>query len=213
MATLAQHHWQAAKTLLGYPKETRTHGLLYKSATKHLLTALLYIYSDADFANAKNGKSITGKAHLILNTPISWESRKQYGVTLSTTEAKYISATSVARHSNSLRKLLTNATFRPFSPTPHYIDNCSAMLIATNRAPTKLRKYIHIRHHYLQHPTAQHHIVQKRIPTTNMLADILTKPLHREHPSTLRQQLNITPCPIQNVHQQPGTVNQHNHSC
>ena len=196
MSKPQRHHQQALKTLLRYLKGTRTHGLLYphKPQTEQQPHPL-NVFSDADFAN--NRKSITGTVHCFHATPISWQSRKQSVVSLFTTEAEYISATDATRHTTWLRKLLNDINMTPSDPKPHHIDNQSAILIASSKAPTKQRKYIDIRHHYLQHHAASNTIDLNRIPTDRMLADIFTKPLHRERFQELRKALSITTRPEQ----------------
>lgn len=193
-----QHHYQASKALLRYLKVTRTHGLLYSERDKADGTPTpLTVFSDADFANEKNRKYITGTLHCVFSTPDSWTSRKQNIVALSTTQAEYVAATDATRPTNWLTQILTDAHSPPTSPIPHNVDNRSAMLIALNQAPTKQRKYIDVRHHYLQHHVNRQTIRILRIPTADMTADIFTKPLHRDRFILLRMALNITLRPTQ----------------
>eukprot|EP00178_Gracilaria_changii_P023027 TRINITY_DN68_c0_g1_i13.p1 TRINITY_DN68_c0_g1~~TRINITY_DN68_c0_g1_i13.p1 ORF type:complete len:1094 (-),score=78.92 TRINITY_DN68_c0_g1_i13:769-4050(-) len=206
-----KHHQQALKTLIRYLRGTRSYGLLYKS-TKYKPSErhkLLKVYSDADFANSSNRKSVTGNVHLFNSTPVSWFSRKQNIVALSTTEAEYISATNATQHTKWLRRLLHSAGLLTHHPTTHYVDNQSAVLIAENQAPTKRKKYLDLRYHYLQHQIGANAIQLKRIPTAEMLADIFTKPLHRSRFQGLRNQMHIVPNPRTNATQQPGTVKHH----
>ena len=100
-------HEQALKSLLRYLKGTRTYGLLYIPTTQDSKRRnLLSVYSDANAANEKNRKSISGDVHLIGTSPVSWHSKKQSVVALSTTEAEYIVATNASRHANWIRKVL-----------------------------------------------------------------------------------------------------------
>ena len=133
--------------------------------------------------------------HNYHSTPISCNSRKQNFVALSTTEAEYIAATAAKKHTTWLRRLLHDTHMDSKDPTPHHIENRSAILIASNRAPTKQRKYIDIRHHYLQHHVTTEAIAVQRVPTQEMLADVFTKPPHRERFQEFRTALNITPRP------------------
>lgn len=87
-----EDHLQALRMLLRYLEGNQTHSLPYRppdSALHHLLT----VYSDSDFANATNQKSITGTSHLIANNPNSREYGKENNDALSTTEFEYIAAT------------------------------------------------------------------------------------------------------------------------
>ena len=56
------------------------------------------------------------------------------------------------------------------TPTPHFIDNRSAIIIAENKAPTKGRKCIDLRHHYLQNHVEKRDttlLVRKCIPQSS----------------------------------------------
>lgn len=176
------HHWHALKTLFRYGKRTQTHGLLYKapSTQQDHQKSDLHTYSDADYGNAKDQKSISGNVHCICQTPISWCSKNQSIVALSTPEAEYISATFAIQHTHWLRRLLNTINISDKTPTPHYVGSWSAVLTAKNQASTKQRKYLELRHHYLQHHGKEKYIQLHCIPTRNMLADILTKPLHQD---------------------------------
>lgn len=158
------HRKQALKIFLRYPKGTETYELVFapiRSKKSH--PHRLQVYSDGDFANARNRKSITANFHTMNGTSVSWLSKNQSVVALSTTEAEYIAATTATQRTSSLQQLVIS-THIPFrEPTAHYIDNRSAVLIAENQAPTKRCKYIDIRHHYLQH-----HITEKEAPFTDV---------------------------------------------
>ena len=207
MSKPQKHHQQALKSLLRYFKGTRTHELFYPHKPRQAQHPHpLQVYSDTDFANAEDRKSITGMVHSYHTTPISWNSRKQNVVSLSTTEAEYISATDATRHTTWPRKLLQDTDKTSIAPTPHHIDNRSAILIAMSKAPTKRRKYIDIRHHYLQHHVADNTITVYRIPTHQIQAVIFTKSLHRDRFQELRAALHIIPRHEQNEAQKPGTV-------
>eukprot|EP00253_Pinus_taeda_P028143 PITA_28143 len=96
--TLSQHmvephhiHWIGAKNLLRYHRGTITYGLRYIARDVRL-----FGYTDADWAsNVKDHKSTSGCCFSLGSASISWMSRKQKSVALSTAKAEYI-ATSMA---------------------------------------------------------------------------------------------------------------------
>lgn len=195
MSSPQQSHAQALKCFLIYLKGTKPYRLLYSGNNWPNEDISFNIYTDADFAYETTRKSISGYAQCIGNTPVSWFSRKQSVVALSTTEAQYISATQGAQHTRWLRHLLQWVLYRVPVPTDHYMENRSAMITAQNQAPTKRRKYTDLRHHYLQHHIAARSIALHRIPTQELKADILKEPLHSDAFEKLRDALKIQPPP------------------
>lgn len=84
-----------------------------------------------------------------------------------------------------LQRLLS-INIQTTSPEPtHYIDNKSAIQIAENQAPTRHRKFIDIRHYYLQHHLKNGKFTLQHILTGAMRTNKLTKPLQRQNFTTL----------------------------
>ncbi|XP_026400064.1 uncharacterized protein LOC113295948 [Papaver somniferum] len=93
METPSQDHLQAAKRILRYVKGTQSHGLFYTSAK----TCNLVGYSDSDWAgDVEDRKSTSGFVFHMGSSVVSWSSKKQQVVALSTTEAEYMAAASSA---------------------------------------------------------------------------------------------------------------------
>ena len=77
------------KRILKYLKGTTCFGLWYPSGGSPNLIG----YSDADYSGYKiDRKSTSGTCHLLESSLVSWHSKKQACVVLSTTEAEYIAA-------------------------------------------------------------------------------------------------------------------------
>jgi len=90
-SNLKESYLKVAKRIMKYLKGTSTVGLWYPS---HSLVHLVG-YSDSDFAGCKlDRKSTSGTCHLLGSNLISWHSKKQAFVALSTSEAKYIATRS-----------------------------------------------------------------------------------------------------------------------
>lgn len=82
--------WIQGKRILRYLKGTRTHGLTYYKNNDRCIET----YSDADWAaNKDDRKSVSGSITMYNGNIISWLSRKQNCVALSTAEAEYIADT------------------------------------------------------------------------------------------------------------------------
>jgi len=89
-------HFTAIKKILKYLQGTTTVGLWYPSEVSLNLVG----YSDFDFAGCKiDRKSTSGTCHTLRSSLISWHSKKQACVALSTAEAEYIAAGSCCAQS------------------------------------------------------------------------------------------------------------------
>ena len=87
-------------------------------------------YIDADEASQEHRHAILGFVFLVDGGAISWSSKKQELVTLSTTEAKYVAATHAAKEAVWIRQLI-GEIFRPLTmPTILYSDSKSAIVLA-----------------------------------------------------------------------------------
>ena len=84
-----ESHFKTAKRILKYLKGTTNVGLWYPNESYIVLSG----FSDSDYAGGKLDRKITsGTCHLVGSSLISWNSKKQACVALSTVEAEYIAA-------------------------------------------------------------------------------------------------------------------------
>lgn len=82
-----ENHYMAAKRILRYLRGTADMGILYKREGQNHLEA----YCDSDYAGDHDDRKNTfGYAYLFSSGAISWSSKKQPIVTLSTTEAEFV---------------------------------------------------------------------------------------------------------------------------
>jgi len=112
----------AAKRILNYLKGATDVGLRYRSEVSLNIVG----YSDSNFAGCKlDRKSPSGTYHLLGSKLISWHSKKQVCVTLSTTEAEYIVVGSYCAQSFWIKQQLSDFSLT-LSKTPLLCDNTSA---------------------------------------------------------------------------------------
>ena len=112
---------------------------------------------------------------------MTWFSRTQKSVTLSTTEAEYVAMADGVKEAMYLRGVLT--FLRPEVETPSisvFEDNRGAKALAENPLSSSNSKHIDVRHHFLRGLVAKGDITVNDIPSKEQLADILTKVLDRE---------------------------------
>jgi len=180
------NHWGAAKRILRYLKGTKDLGITYKKSENHIN---LVGYSDASFANNDDRTSVSGYTFISNGGAITWGSKKQSVVSLSTTEAEYICLSDAAREVTWLRNLYKEIGFEEKEPTLIYGDNEGALAIARNPQYHKRTKQFDIKNHYVRDQLKTGKITLKYLRTAEMTADIFTKALpkseHQKHMSKL----------------------------
>jgi hypothetical protein len=126
-------HWTAAKRILRYLKGTKDLGITYKSKrSKDSNENIVIGYSDASFANNDDRSSVSGYTFLASEGAITWGSKKQNVISLSTTEAEYICLSDATREAVWLRNLVKELGYEQKQPTLIYGDNLSSLAIAHN---------------------------------------------------------------------------------
>jgi len=143
----------------------------------------LHGYADADWGNdTDTRKSTSGHVFLAGRGAISWYSKRQPTIALSTTEAEYISLCASVQEALFLRSLLKEVNIPlPPSPTPItiYEDNQSCMALAANPVHHARTKHIDIKYHFIRDHIDKGDIDVIYCSTKDMVADVLTKPLAR----------------------------------
>ena len=183
-------HWTAAKRVLRYLRGTVNYGIMFtKSESGELLG-----YSDADWAGDKEDRrSTSGYLFQMAGGPISWKSRKQESVALSTAEAEYIALSSAAQETVWIRRLVTELGDKPEGPTTLMEDNQSAIAMAKNPQFHGRAKHIDIRHHFIRERVNGGDIKLVYCPTGDMLADMLTKGLNQHQLKNLMDRAGVRP--------------------
>ena len=183
-----KEHWTALKRLLRYLKGSTKYGILYmKGGTSECIG-----FSDADWAGDTNDrKSTSGYVFMLSGGAVSWSSKKQKCVALSTAEAEYIALSSAVQESVWLRQLIKELENSPETPTRILEDNQSAIAMTKNPQFHGRAKHIDIRHHFIREQVSRGTVQLKYCPTTEMTADILTKGLSRETFSKLRAKSGV----------------------
>jgi hypothetical protein len=182
-----ESHLTAAKRILKYLKGTVNVGLWYPKDANLALIG----YSDSDFAGCKlDRKSTSGTCHLLGSSLISWHSKKQACVALSTAEAEYIAAGSCCAQILWMQQQLKDFGVS-LDHTPIKCDNTSAINLSKNPVLHSRTKHIDIRHHFLRDHIQKGDCIIEFVETTKQLADIFTKPLPKEPFYYIRGELGI----------------------
>ena len=182
-----ESHYMAVKRILRYLVYTPNLGLWYPKGSSFKLVG----YSDSDWAGDKvDRKSTSGSCQFLGRSLVSWSSKKQNCVFLSTAEAEYIAAGSCCAQLLWMRQTLMDYGVK-YDKVPLLCDNESAIKIADNPVQHSRTKHIDIRHHFLRDHVAREDIELFHVGTEKQLADIFTKPLDEARFRELRHELNI----------------------
>ncbi len=167
---------------------TKDRGLLFgrNGGQKLRVTA----YADADWANDKNDrKSITGWVAMLNGDPVSWASKKQKVVAQSTCEAELYAEAAAINECKWLAGLLKELGLSTSAPPLVYGDNQSTIAVSENDIKSERLKHIDTKYKFVCDDVKKKRVQLQWIPTTEQLADILTKALGGPLHKSLRDQL------------------------
>ena len=138
-------------------------------------------YSDSDWAqDLDDRKSITGFLLTVAGAPISWKSRKQRNISLSSMEAEYNATMEAVREVVWTRNILIFlSNFLPMTvpTTPHFTDSLTSISFIHNDVEHDRTKHIDTHFHFLREQVESKTIAVYHIPGLENPADILTKAL------------------------------------
>jgi len=170
-----EEHWNTVKQVFRYLKGTAEQDLCFKKTGP----LGLRVYSDADWASdVTDRRSTSGYcANLSERSAlISWKTRKQATVALSTCEAEYISLASAIQECMYLEQLLRGVDKYQYAPTKVYEDNQGTIALAKNPVNRQRCKHIDIKYHFIRETVSSKRVILEYCPTEQMIADVMTKP-------------------------------------
>jgi hypothetical protein len=173
-------HWSAGKQVLRYIASTSKVGLKF-GGTDMNKTMVVVGYSDADFANDhKTRKSVSGWIVKINGDVISWSSKSQSTVALSTCEAELIAACECVREVLWVQHLLIELGLQVENQSVVHVDNVAAITRAENGIASDRTKHIDIKYHFIMQEIINESIKLKWVESKQQQADILTKALNND---------------------------------
>jgi hypothetical protein len=180
-------HLVAVKRILQYLVHTPCFGIWYPKGSTFDLTR----YSDSDYVGCKvDRKSTSRTCQFLGRSLVSWSSKKQIYVALSTVKAEYVAAGQCCTKLLWMRQPLRDFGYN-LSKVPLLCDNESAILLADNPIEHSRTKHIDIRHHFIRDHQQKGDIDVFHISTKNQLVDTFTKPLDEKRFCRLRSELNV----------------------
>ena len=182
-------HWQAVKRIVRYLVGSMELKIRYSQTASgpcvtqgyfsgKLPTSTNAAYVDADFASCKETRrSVTGYVFMLAGGPVSWNSRKQSSVALSTTEAEYMAAAAAVQELVWLKRLQVQLGLPVPETLTLFEDNQSTIFLSEGQGEHQRSKHVDIKYKYVSQNVQEKVVKLEYIRSQNNLADILTKAL------------------------------------
>lgn len=192
MSDPRQKNWTQVKRLFRYLKGTIDYSLNYSNDTTNIDYRKIVGYSDSSFAPPTDPKRKSIGAYIFTYNggAISWSSKRQTVVALSSCEAEYIALTEAGRESQWLVKLHQEIN-QTREPILIFEDNTSAIKVSGNNSFSDRTKHIDIRFHYIRELIEEKKVIVRHCPTDQMPADALTKGLNKIKFALFRSMMGI----------------------
>ncbi|KAK9739429.1 hypothetical protein QE152_g9006 [Popillia japonica] len=205
----SDNHYNYLSRLLRYLKTTLNFELTYSN---NVTSVPLVGYADADWGNESDRRSVTGYLFKIYDNTVSWVSRKQPTVSLSSTEAEYVSLCSATTKQPTVSLSSTEAEYVSLcSATTEaiwlkrllhdlgietgivniYEDNMPCIAISKDPVYHKKVKHIDIKYHFIREQIKNKIIEPIYISTQEQIADVLTKGLSSQKFTVFRDKLGV----------------------
>ena len=188
-----KEHWVGVKRILRYIRGTLDFGLRF--CAKDSDDFVLLGYSDSDWAGCVDSrKSTSGQIFLLGGCAISWRSKKQSIVALSSTEAEYVALCEAAQETIWLRNLLHDIGLIQEQPTVVFEDNQGALALAHNPRDHPRTKHMDVKYHFIRDTIERKRMSVAYCRTNQMVADTFTKGLAKPAFEKLRRAMGVESC-------------------
>lgn len=183
--------WCAVKQILAYLKGTMKQGL---SLGGENTDTPLKLWVDANWAgdsgDMSNMASRQGAIIQFAGGTVTWYSRLQSTIALSSTEAEYLALAAGIKEALAIRNLLGELGL-PMHPTQVFEDNAAVIHMVHNKTLTRNTRHIAIRHHFIRQHFQQQEFIINKVATSDNIADILTKGLQGGKLSAFKASIGV----------------------
>ena len=172
-------HLSIAKHVLRYLSGTKDYCIVYRKSNDDLKLSGM---CDADWAGSKDRHSISGFGFRLKNESalISWSSKRQPIVALSSCEAEYVALASAVQEAKFLFNLFNDlCSFKLCNDINVFVDNQGAISLAKNPINHKRSKHIDIRYHFIREEVMNGFVKLNYVPTGENFSDTFTKPVSK----------------------------------
>jgi hypothetical protein len=200
MVAPTARHMLAADRVLRYLAGSKAVGLVFGNrngdavgdSRGHGTTLQLDVcaYADADWANDRSDrKSISGWVAKLNGDPVSWSSKKQKVVSLSTCEAELYAEAAAIQEVLWLQGILKELGLTCTTGSKVYGDNQSTISVSKNGIKGNRTKHVDVKYHFITETVESGKVNLVWVPSAEQQADIFTKALPKPTFLTLRKQL------------------------
>ncbi|XP_031248461.1 secreted RxLR effector protein 161-like [Pistacia vera] len=173
MSNLGRTHWMALKWIMRYLQGTKSAGIVFKK--NHSCDDCVEGFCDADYAgDLDKRKSISWFVFTLWGNTVSWKSKLQHMVTLSSTESEYVALTEAAKEATWLKGLINELGIEQQTVKINS-DSQSAIHLCKNQVYHERTKHIDVHLHFIREMIERGEIEIEKIDGSHNPADMFTK--------------------------------------
>ena len=181
MDRAAPAHVKKLKRIIKYVLDTKKRVLNFDLREQEGSHWILKAFSDSDWAGAQDDRrSITGYCIYLNGCLISWKSRGQKHVTLSSTEAEYVAVSEVCTDIMFIKMMMEFLQLEMKKPVIVHCDNVGAIFLGNNAKLSARTKHIDVKYHFIREHVVDGTVEIIFIPSEENDADIFTKNVGQE---------------------------------
>ena len=175
------HHFKGLLRVIKYVLDTREKGLRYDVEKKMDSMWQIKAFCDSDFAGDQEKRiSVSGFCIYLMNCLISWKSKGQDNVTLSSTEAEYVAISDLCKELMFVRMILVFLGIKVKLPIVVHCDNIGAIFLGYNAKVSQRTKHIDTKYKYVGEYVQEGIVKIVFVRSENNIADVLTKNASQE---------------------------------
>lgn len=185
-------HVGVLKRVFRYLVSTINYGINYLRTKLPCTCINLRGYCDSDWGgDLETRKSTTGFVFTIAGGAVSWMSRRQTMVALSTAEAEYVAACEAVMEAAGERNILQEMLQNYKINVSIGIDNQSALIMATNPTYSRRTRHVELRWHYVREQVKSGMVSLYKVKGDENPADAFTKPLDKHRLQRLNKMMGV----------------------
>lgn len=186
----SEQHWVHLKRILRYLRGTSDFKLVYGCENS---AEVLEAFTDADWGNDPNDRrSVSGFVIKLHGSTVTWATRKQSSVALSSTEAELMALCQGSCELMWAMNLLDSIGVAVPKPVMIYGDNQSCISVTVEPRKHKRMKHIEIQHFFVRELIERGRVQLKYLQSGDQVADLMTKGLAQIRFRKLRDMLGVS---------------------